>query len=161
MGLGRCHFWVHAHGARSRIFLPIGHVHFLSEVEVFQCPVVFARGGLLVLTVLGTAMPAMAQTVPHALVASPDIYKVIAEDDRYRVIEVTWKAGQRDKPHSHPASAVYYPMDCTLRGFDESGASVGSRLNRAGSARVQDPIPAHAVENAGASDCKLIMFEPK
>lgn len=121
----------------------------------------FVSSSFFALTMLGTTGVAVAQAAPHALLASPEIYKVIAENAQYRVIEVTWKPGQRDQVHSHPASAVYYPMDCTLRGFESSGDVIGSRLNRAGSAIVQQPIPAHAVENIGNADCRLIMFEPK
>lgn len=104
---------------------------------------------------------ALAQPVPHSLVASPDIYKVIAENDKYRVIEVTWQPGQRDKMHSHPDSAVYYPMDCMLRAFGGNGELIGQRLALAGTAVVQMAIPAHSVENAGTTTCKLVMFEPK
>jgi len=141
--------------------LLFGTSNFQQEVVMFKRSGVLVRGGLFAFSVLGTTVLATAQTVPHAVVASPEIYKVIAENDQYRVIEVTWKAGQRDKTHSHPASAVYYPMDCTLRGFDSSGLAIGSRLNSAGTAIVQPPITAHSVENIGPSDCKLIMFEPK
>lgn len=99
--------------------------------------------------------------VPHSLVASPDIYKVIAEDARYRVIEVTWAPGQRDVQHSHPAAGVYYPMDCSLRQFGPDGAALGQRDIPAGSAAVQGPLPSHSVQNVGTKPCKLIMFEPK
>ena len=118
-------------------------------------------GTLFAAAVFGFAGAAQAQSVPHALIASPEIYKVISENDQYRVVEVTWLPGQRDKAHSHPASAVYYPMDCTLRGYGPDGQVVGSRAVRAGTAIVQSPIPSHAVENAGPSVCKVIMFEPK
>ncbi|MDY0107398.1 MAG: hypothetical protein RBS27_12050 [Giesbergeria sp.] len=128
---------------------------------MFERSGLWVRNGFFAVSLVGATVFATAQTVPHALVASPEIYKVIAENDQYRVIEVTWKAGQRDKTHSHPVSAVYYPMDCTLRGFDSSGVAMGSRLIPAGAAIVQAPIPAHSVENVGPSDCKLIMFEPK
>lgn len=121
----------------------------------------FFRCGFFACTLFGATAFATAQTVPHSLVASPEIYKVIAENNQYRVIEVTWKVGQRDAVHSHPMSAVYYPMDCTLRGFDASGTAIGQLLNPAGTAVVQAPIAAHSVENIGSSDCKLIMFEPK
>lgn len=112
------------------------------------------------LMILGTAGTALAQTVPHSLVASPDIYKVIAENAQYRVIEVTWQPGQRDVMHSHPASGVYYPMDCSLRLHAPNGATLDG-LPTAGKALVQMPIAAHMVENTGATACKLIMFEPK
>jgi len=121
----------------------------------------FLSGSLVAFTILGATGSAIAQTVPHSLVASPDIYKVIAENEQYRVIEVTWKPGQRDVVHSHPASAVYNLMDCTLRSFDSSGVARWTGQARAGTATVQQPIPAHSIENVGQSECKLIMFEPK
>jgi quercetin dioxygenase-like cupin family protein len=127
---------------------------------MLEIPVRLARNSLLAATLLGTTAAALAQSVPHSLVASPDIYKVIAENDQYRVIEVTWKPGQRDQFHSHPASAVYYPMNCTVRGHLPSGASA-DRTVKAGTANVQGPIPSHSVENTGQADCKMIMFEPK
>jgi hypothetical protein len=116
--------------------------------------------GALVALVMSAAQ-AQAPTVPHALAASPDIYKVIAENDKYRVIEATWQPGQRDKLHSHPDSAVYYPMDCMLRAFGANGELLGQSLRLAGTALVQIPIPAHSIENAGTTVCKLVMFEPK
>jgi hypothetical protein len=116
--------------------------------------------GACVALLVSTAQ-AQAPAVPHSLVASPDIYKVIAENDKYRVIEVIWKPGQRDKVHSHPDSAIYYPMDCMLRAYGGNGELMGQRLALAGSASVQIPIPAHSIENAGPKACKLVMFEPK
>lgn len=116
--------------------------------------------GALPAALLATGV-ARAQAIPHSLVASPDIYKVLAENEQYRVIEVTWKAGQRDQVHSHPASAVYYLMDCTLRGYDGKGKLLGERAVKAGTAIVQAPIAAHMLENAGPEACKLIMFEPR
>jgi len=113
------------------------------------------------MALLMSTAQAQAPAVPHALVASPDIYKVIAENDKYRVIEVTWQPGQRDKVHSHPDSAVYYPMDCMLRAFGGNGELIGQRLALAGTAVVQMPIPAHSIENAGTTVCRLVMFEPK
>lgn len=118
------------------------------------------RCAIAIAALCGGATPLHAQ-VPHALAASPDIYKVIAEDARYRVIEVTWAAGQRDAPHSHPAAAVYYPMDCTLRQYGADGTALGQRDIPAGSATVQGPVASHSVENIGARACKLIMFEPR
>ena len=103
---------------------------------------------------------ALAQAVPPGFVASPDIYKVIAENDKYRVIEVTWKPGQKDLAHSHPDAAVYYLTNCTLRNqFPGRAPMEGSPIP--GTARVQGPIASHTVENIGSTDCRLIMFEPK
>jgi hypothetical protein len=53
--------------------------------------------------------------LPRSFVASPDTYRVIAQNKQYKVVDVVWTPGQRDVPHSHPASAVYYLTDCSLR----------------------------------------------
>lgn len=103
--------------------------------------------------------PAQAQEVPRSFAASPDIYKVIAQNEQYKVIAVTWKPGQKDVVHSHPASAVYYLTDCTLRVHAQDGTFRDAQP-KAGSAVVQAPIPGHVLENTGSSDCRLIMFEP-
>jgi quercetin dioxygenase-like cupin family protein len=106
-----------------------------------------------------TTGAALAQGLPRSFEASPDIYNVIAEDARYRVIAVTWKPGQRDQLHSHPASAVYYLTDCSVRVHLPDGTFRDYRPP-AGTAIVQAPIPGHALENTGTSDCKIIIFEP-
>ena len=100
-----------------------------------------------------------AQQLPRSFVASPDIYKVIAQNDQYKVIAVTWKPGQKDSLHSHPASAVYYLSDCSLRIYAQDG-SAREAQPKAGAAIVQVAIAGHVLENIGSSDCRLIMFEP-
>ena len=119
-------------------------------------------GRRLPLAVLALALAgsALAQSSPPGFVASPDIYKVIAENDKFRVIEVTWKPGQKDKLHSHPDAAVYYLNNCTMRNqFPGMPPLEGGPI--AGTARVQAPIASHTVENIGANECRMIMFEPK
>ena len=73
-----------------------------------------------VLTVV-TAGLVSAQPLPRSFEASPDVYKVIAENNEYRVIAVTWKPGQRDVQHSHPASTVYYLTNSALRIHAQDG----------------------------------------
>jgi beta-alanine degradation protein BauB len=106
------------------------------------------------------ALTAWAQPLPHAVVASPDIYKIAAENDQYRIIVVTWKPGQRDAMHSHASSGVYFLTDCALRYFSPEGGSRDGQL-KAGHSVVQHPIFGHSVQNIGSSDCRLIMFEPR
>lgn len=106
-----------------------------------------------------TAGPVLAQVIPRSFEASPDIYKVVAENGQYRVIAVTWKPGQRDQMHSHPANAVYYLTDCSVRVHMPDG-SFRDYKPRAGAAFVQAPIPGHILENTGTSECKIVMFEP-
>ena len=109
---------------------------------------------------LACAAQGGAQSAPHSFVASPDIYKVVAENEQYRIVAVTWKPGQRDQQHSHPVAGVYYVTDCHLRGYGPDGKSrEGQR--KAGSATVNKPVQSHAVENIGQSECRLVMFEQK
>lgn len=103
--------------------------------------------------------PALAQPLPRSYVASPDIYKVLAQDERFKVIAVTWRPGQKDVLHSHPANGVYYLTDCSIRIHAPDG-SFRDAQPRAGYAVVQPPIPGHVLENVGTADCRLIMFEP-
>jgi len=103
--------------------------------------------------------PVLAQQLPRSFVASPDIYKVLAQNEQFKVISVTWKPGQKDVLHSHPANAVYYLTDCSLRIHAPDG-STREGQPKAGAAIVQAPIPGHVLENIGPNDCRLIMFEP-
>lgn len=115
----------------------------------------------ILLASVAMAGPVAAQPAPGSVVASPDVYKVIADGPQLRMVEVTWAPGQRDVMHSHPASAVYYLVDCSLRVAGADGAAQPQRDIPAGTAFVQPPIPAHSVQNVGTNTCKLIMVEQK
>ena len=103
---------------------------------------------------------AQAQPGPLSFLASPEIYRIAAENEQYRIIVVSWKPGQRDAPHSHPEAGVYFLTDCSLRFFAPDGTSRDGSP-KAGYAVVQQAIASHHVENIGATDCRLVMFEPK
>lgn len=106
-----------------------------------------------------TVAPVRAQDHPRSFVASPDVYKVLAQDERFKIIAVVWRPGQKDVLHSHPANGVYYLTDCSIRIHAPDG-SFRDAQPKAGYAVVQAPIPGHVLENTGSSDCRLIMFEP-
>lgn len=109
----------------------------------------------------GAAGIAMAADVPLSHVADPAVYKVIAENDLFRVVLATWKPGQRDVPHSHPANAAYRLVDCYMRNYgpDNKVQSEGERL--AGTVALQKPVPNHSLENIGKSDCQVLIVERK
>jgi hypothetical protein len=59
--------------------------------------------------------PAVAQEAPPAHKAAPGVYKVVFEDERFRVVAATWLSGQTDTAHSHYLPSVVYALnDCTL-----------------------------------------------
>ncbi len=104
---------------------------------------------------------AAAQDVPPSYKANPDIYKVIAEDERYVVMEVTWKPGQKDDMHSHPKGlVVHFLTDCHSRTVTRDG-KVMENKRKAGETRIAAPVVAHTFENLAATDCKHIHVEMK
>ena len=104
---------------------------------------------------------AAAQAVPPSYKASPDVYKVVAEDERYVVMQVTWKPGQKDNMHSHPKGlAVYFLTDCHSRITTRDGKATESK-RKAGEIRVTPPVEAHTFENLGSAECKHIHVEAK
>lgn len=118
-------------------------------------------------TVLGLAaamiwiVSAAAQESPPSYQADPSVYKVIFEDQNFRVIAGTWKKGTTDKPHSHPAAFVVYALnDCTLRIRNPDGTSREAK-NTAGTAFAGPIAASHTAENVGESDCQAIFVERK
>jgi hypothetical protein len=89
---------------------------------------------------------------------NPDLYRVIFENDRVRVLEYTDTPGARTRPHRHPDSVMY-----TLSSF--------RRRLILGERRVDVELPAgdvrwldaqeHAGENIGTTDSHSIFVELK
>jgi hypothetical protein len=118
---------------------------------------VAATNAILILGGLGIAF---AAPEPRSFVASPDIYKAVAQNDPYLVIEVTWKPGQRDLFHAHPVAGVYRLTDCELRAYPTpDGFQLASP--RMGSSSVNRAIDSHSLESIGKYDCQMLMFDPK
>jgi len=102
--------------------------------------------------------PASAEDAPRSYLASPDVYKVVAENNKTRVIVATWKPGQRDQWHSHPATGVYYLTDCQARVYSPDG-TFREVNEKAGFAVTQLPIPSHSFENRSSSECRIVIVE--
>lgn len=103
----------------------------------------------------------MAGDVEPSYKADPSVYKVIAENEHFRVIISTWKPGQRDAMHSHEGPLTGYRLtDCNLKVYTPDGKSK-AREAKAGEALFNPIIAAHSVENVGSSECKLVIVEKK
>ena len=116
----------------------------------------------LISAAMVTASAAVAQNAPPTFQADPDVYKVIFEDQNFRVITGTWKKGAAaDRPHSHQLPFVIYAVnDCTLRLRDPDGTTREAHP-KAGTA-IAGPITAsHTAENIGAGDCSVVFVERK
>jgi beta-alanine degradation protein BauB len=90
--------------------------------------------------------------------SNPDLYKVIFENDRVRVLEYKDRPGEATTPHVHPDSVMY-----TLSSFNRRLASGGREVDveiQAGSARWLD-AQEHSGLNIGDSDTHVIFVELK
>ena len=104
---------------------------------------------------------AFAQNAPPTYEADPSVYKIIFEDQNFRVISATWKAGVTDKAHSHTAPSVgYFVTDCTLRLRSADGKMVELNPKAGGSMAVAN-TPSHTTENAGSKECQAVLVERK
>ncbi|MGA3307385.1 MAG: hypothetical protein ABSD08_02055 [Xanthobacteraceae bacterium] len=107
------------------------------------------------------ASAAMAQTAPPTYQADPSVYKVIFEDENFRVIEGTWKKGEHDKAHSHPVPSVSYALnDCVIRLHQPDGKTTDV-TNKAGTARAVAITQSHSAENISPGDCQVVFVERK
>jgi hypothetical protein len=91
---------------------------------------------------------ASAADAPRCYVASPDIYRVIAQDSRSKTVLATWKPGQRDAWHSHPNRAEYFLTDCDFRIYTPEG-NYRDRFRKEGFGYREGPVESHSFENRG------------
>jgi hypothetical protein len=122
----------------------------------------FVFAGLsLAVAGLGTPFSVSAQGLPPSYTASPDIYKLIAENSDFRVISVSLEADQSDHPHSHGGPYVAYGLTyCKLEFTGADGKSV-IRDQKAGSATLAPLIVSHSVKNVGTTKCDAVIVERK
>ncbi|PAY04747.1 hypothetical protein CK489_33105 [Bradyrhizobium sp. UFLA03-84] len=104
---------------------------------------------------------AIAQNAPPTFQGDPDVYKLIFEDQNFRVIETVRKKGVHDKVHGHPfPSVVYHVTDCDTRLYAPDGKTTDGHT-KAGSASAVPVIASHSAENIGQADCRQIFIERK
>ena len=90
---------------------------------------------------------------------SPNNYKVLFENDKGRVVEMTLKAGEKDNEHSHPAETVYFIKGGKVKIHLPDGNSQEAEIP---DEHVMYHEPwTHTVENIGTTDVHAIIFEPK
>jgi hypothetical protein len=101
-----------------------------------------------------TIVRAFADDAPRSYVALPDVYKVIAENDKTKVILATSKPGQRDNWHSHPASGVYFLTDCEARLYTPDGKFTD------GSPKAGCKLQSRSIRlKCGNAECRIIIVE--
>jgi hypothetical protein len=110
---------------------------------------------------LSIAPAVLAQNAPPSYQGDPSVYKIIFEDQNFRVISIDRKKGVTDKPHGHPVAGVIYSVtDCSTRLRDANGQSRES-VTKAGTAGPTPIVGSHTAENFGSADCQQIIVERK
>ena len=92
------------------------------------------------------------------VMTNPDLYRVVMENDRVRVLEYRDRAGDRTTPHEHPDSVML-----TLSGFQRrlhQGDRSADVTLEAGQVRWLD-AQEHAGENIGETATHVIFVELK
>lgn len=96
----------------------------------------------------------------HAHEASPDVYKLLGENEHFRVILATWKPGQSDEWHSHADNLANYTLtDCQLVGALPDGRT--GELIRKKDTVGFNTKSTHKVKNTGSGECILLIVERK
>ena len=122
----------------------------------------FLLSGCIALVTL-TGQVSASEDAPAGPEASPNIYKVLDENDQWRILEAAWQPGQEDNFHSHPADRVsLYVTDCKLRltRADGSYKDVNPKAGEA-KARSGKPVASHKAKNIGDRVCLLRIVELK
>ncbi len=102
-----------------------------------------------------------AEDAPLANVAEPGVYKLVAEDDNFRVLVMTWQPGQKDAFHSHTPNAVYHLTDCERKIFRPDGTIGKEGSYKAGSVVLQKSVSSHSFQNVSDHVCQSVMVERK
>ncbi len=90
---------------------------------------------------------------------APNHYKVLLENDRVRVLEITYKPGEKAAMHSHPASVNYYLSDFKAK-FTFPDGKTANIEGKKGVAEWHDAFT-HAAENIDTTVIHLIAVELK
>jgi hypothetical protein len=106
---------------------------------------------------------AFAQDAPPAYEASPEVYKIIGENEQFRVIEATWQPGQEDEFHSHPPDRVHlYRTNCELQITNADGSQrIAKPKVEMANIRTGKPVASHKAKNVGSDVCIIRIIELK
>ena len=93
------------------------------------------------------------------VVSNPDLYKVVFENDRIRVLEYVDQPGDKTTPHSHPDSVMYTLSSFDRRLYDGRDESRDVHL-QAGQVGWL-PAQQHSGHNIGDTSTHVIFVELK
>jgi hypothetical protein len=130
-------------------------ISFFLAAIYFTLGVGTAQSQTTATTVTGPA------TAPLSYIADPAVYKIIKEDDKFRVIEVFRPPGHRDAWHSHSPGVVYNLSDCPSKLYLPNGQVITPPSTAMGSVTIQGAVASHTAENIGTTPCHQLIVEQK
>jgi len=101
----------------------------------------------------------MSNTPDDIVKISPEVHRVLFENDVIRVLEVSVSPGTKVPMHTNPENVNYIVKPGTLRLFEPDGSSVD--LDLAERQVIPAPVGRHAVENVGSTEVRTICIELK
>lgn len=116
----------------------------------------FILGQMIVYSLMLMATTALAQ---DPLEVAPDMYKLLLENDRVRVMEVSFKPGEKIDTHSHPDHVAYIASGGTLS-ITEQGKEPQDIVATDGQVLWLD-AQTHSAVNVGQTDIKIVVVELK
>ena len=115
----------------------------------------------LLFLALSTVVSAQTQTDEiDPVVVSPDMYKVLLENEQVRVVEYQVLPGQKDNWHTHPAKVSYILSGGTLRITPETGESFVVE-EKTGSTSWFEAVGKHYGSNIGQTPVRIVFVEIK
>lgn len=102
-----------------------------------------------------------------AVVAAPNNHKIVLENDRVRVLEVTVQPGEKEPLHEHRwASVLYVQAKDKIRDYNADGKVIYDTENDPNPKKApytvwMEPQKAHAIENLSEQPLRLIRVELK
>jgi len=115
------------------------------------------------LSLVFAALPVVAENVsdaPDPVVASPDKYRVLLENEFVRVVEYEIGPGEKDNWHSHPAKVSYVVKPGTLQITTAAGESFEAGEEE-GTVRWLGAVGKHYGENIGTTPVRILLVEVK
>lgn len=116
---------------------------------------------ILVISLICTLLaPLIAKAAPDPLTAAPEMYKLLFENEKVRVMEVDFGPGQKIAKHTHPNEhfvTVLKPGTLTITHEDGTSSVTELKTDQV----LWLPAETHWAQNTGKSEVKLLVTEVK
>ena len=112
---------------------------------------------MMALTIMNFQGIASAQ---DAVTSSPDIYKVLFEDETMRIIEFTLLPGKVEGWHGHP-TYFFYVITGGKYSIEQANGETRNLDTNAGMNALVKPVVKHRGKNVGDTIMKAILIEMK